>query len=185
MTPAQTFWHAIQARRTLPHGQRPTDTHILVLRHLTRWQHDQPDHAKLAKASHCHRNTVRKALQRFRALGLLTWRATYRLIGGKRYQGTNRYHFVSNAVLPTAKARKERRKSPSLLGPQSVCTGENRTPPARSVTAQLALFGLPEPGTDLLAARRKRFEEAATTSANARSYSACSRSHSNRPNRGQ
>ena len=57
MTPNQCAWNAVQARRTLPHGQRPTDLHVRIAFVLARWQHASPCHAKLARAAHCHRNS--------------------------------------------------------------------------------------------------------------------------------
>ena len=73
MTPIQCAYRAVQARRSLPHGQRPTDLHIRVVFLLARWQNASPSHAKLARAAHCHRNSVLNALHRLRDLGLLTW----------------------------------------------------------------------------------------------------------------
>ena len=71
MTPNQSAYRAVQARRSLPHGQRPTDLHIRVAFLLARWQHPSPCHARLARAAHCHRNSVLNALHRLRDLGLL------------------------------------------------------------------------------------------------------------------
>ena len=52
------YHQAVQARRNLPYGQRPTDLHIRVMFLLARWQNASPSHAKLARAAHCHRNSV-------------------------------------------------------------------------------------------------------------------------------
>ena len=83
MTPIQAAYRAVQARRSLPHGQRPTDLHIRVMFLLARWQSASPPHAKLARAAHCHRNSVGNALHRLRDLGLLAWERQFvRLRGG-------------------------------------------------------------------------------------------------------
>jgi hypothetical protein len=140
VTPNQCAYRAVQARRSLPHGQRPTDLHIRVMFVLARWQHASPCHAKLARAAHCHRNSVLNALHRLRDLGLLTWERQFvRLCGGHRAQVANRYLFVSNLPLPPARAvsTKKGRKLSALLGPQSFNTGGPQ-PPLRSVAEQIA-----------------------------------------------
>jgi DNA-binding transcriptional MocR family regulator len=104
MTPNQ-FGHAVtMARRTLPHGQRPTSNHVKIAWLLARWQNPNPPHAKLARAANVHRNTVGNALHRFRALGLLTWqRQVIRLGGGWVAQIANRYFFPEQPSLPLPK----------------------------------------------------------------------------------
>jgi hypothetical protein len=142
MTPIQCAYRAVQARRLLPHGQRPTDLHIRVVFLLARWQNASPPHAKLARAAHCHRNSVLNALHRLRDLGLLAWERQFvRLRGGWVAQVANRYLFVSNA-LPPARTRQEGkgRKLSALLGRQSLCAGRPLLP-VRTVAEQLRLLG--------------------------------------------
>lgn len=146
MTPNQCAYRAVQARRSLPYGQRPTDLHIRIVFLLARWQDASPAHAKLARAAHCHRNSVLNALHRLRDLGLLTWERQTRCIHGWRIQTANRYLFVSNLPLPAAqavKAKKDRKLS-SLLGPQPLCTGAMETGRASAVR-QLRALGFPLP----------------------------------------
>jgi hypothetical protein len=153
VTPNQCAYRAVQARRSLPHGQRPTDLHIRVMFVLARWQHPSPCHAKLARAAHCHRNSVLNALHRLRDLGLLTWERQFTQLHGWRIQTANRYLFVSNLPLPPARSRPvgKERKLASLLGPQSLCSG----PRPAALAAMLAgAARLP----DLLAARRAAWE---------------------------
>jgi DNA-binding transcriptional MocR family regulator len=127
MTPVQAAYRAVIARKTLPHGQRPTDTHIKVMWFLAKWQHATPSHAKIAKAAGCHRNTVGNALHRLRDLGLLDWDRRFVRIGGGQFaQASNSYRFPSNASLPPARAATvgKDKKNPSFIGPQSLCIGD-------------------------------------------------------------
>lgn len=144
MTPNQAAYRAVQARRTLPHGQRPTDLHVRIAFLLARWQNDSPPHAKLARAAHCHRNSVANALRRLRDLGVLTWEKRFiRLRGGHIAQASNRYLFPSNSCLPTARPVTTRKdiKSSSLLPKQSLFIGRPLLP-VRSVAEQLRLLGV-------------------------------------------
>ena len=124
MTPTQFAWNAVQARNSLPHGQRPTDLHIRIAWLRARWQSPDPPHAKLARAAHCHRNSVANALHRFRALGLLTWQLqAVRLRGGWVARVANRYLFKAPS-LPAAPSPESpsRRKVDSIFPcPQSLC----------------------------------------------------------------
>ena len=145
MSPIQAAYRAVHARRSLPHGTRPTDLHIRVAFLLARWQNPSPSHAKLARAAHCHRNSVLNALHRLRGLGLLTWERTFiRLRSGYVAQATNRYLFVSNPSLPAARTRPEGkgRRLSSLLGPQTLCSGGRPLLPIRTVAEQLRLLGV-------------------------------------------
>ncbi len=143
MTSNQAAYRAVQARRTLPHGQRPTDLHVRIMFLLARWQHPCPAHAKLARASHCHRNSVLNALHRLRSLGLIDWVSQFTRLHGWRIRIANRYLFVSNLPLPPARSKPVRkdRKLSSLLGHQSLCTGRPLLP-VRSVAEQLALLSV-------------------------------------------
>jgi hypothetical protein len=144
MTPNQCAWNAVQARRSLPHGQRPTDLHIRVVFLLARWQHASPCHAKLARAAHCHRNSVGNALHRLRGLGLLTWERQFTRVHGWRLQIANRYLFVGNLALPPARAVQPRKgkKPSSLIGPNTLCSGGRPLLPVRSVAEQLRALGV-------------------------------------------
>jgi hypothetical protein len=146
VTPNQCAYRAVQARRSLPYGQRPTDLHIRVVFLLARWQDPCPCHAKLARAAHCHRNSVLNALHRLRDLGLLTWERQTRCVHGWRIQTANHYRLVSNPSLPAARAvlvGKERKQS-SLLGPQLLCSGAIETGRV-SAARQLRALGYPVP----------------------------------------
>jgi hypothetical protein len=142
MTPIQCAYRAVQARRSLPHGQRPTDLHIRVVFLLARWQNASPPHAKLARAAHCHRNSVANALYRLRDLGLLTWERQFTRLHGWRIQIANHYLFVSN-TLPPARAKRagKGRTLSSLRGPPSLCSGRPLLP-VRTVSEQLRLLGV-------------------------------------------
>jgi hypothetical protein len=144
MTPIQCANRAVVARRSLPHGQRPTDLHIRVMFILARWQHASPPHAKLARAAHCHRNSVLNALCRLRDLGLLAWKRQFvRLRGGWVAQVANRYRFESNP-LPPVRTRPEGkgRILSSLVGPQTLCIGRRPLLPVRTVAEQLPALGV-------------------------------------------
>lgn len=127
MSPTQAAYRAVIARRSLPHGQRPTDLHIRLMWLLARWQHATPSHSKLARAAHCHRNTVGNALRRLRALGVLDWSPRFVRLAGHVARASNTYRFLSNP-LPTGherKQREKREKTPSFLARQSLCTGNS------------------------------------------------------------
>jgi hypothetical protein len=142
MTPNQSAYRAVQARRSLPHGQRPTDLHVRVMFLLARWQHASPSHAKLARAAHCHRNSVLNALHRLRDLGLLTWEKQFQRVRGWHLQTANRYVFVGNlACFPAfsqPSAAQKGRKLSSLIGTQTLCSGGRPLLPVRTVEEQIA-----------------------------------------------
>jgi hypothetical protein len=101
---------------------------------LARWQNACPAHAKLAKAAHCHRNSVLNALHRLRDLGLLEWERQFTRLGGWRIQTANRYLFPGKS-LP------QNRKTSSFLGRQSLCSDGRPLLPVRTVQEQLRLLG--------------------------------------------
>ena len=141
MTPSQFAWNAVHARDTLPHGERPTDLHIRIAWLLARWQNPCPSHAKLARAAHCHRNSVVNALHRFRDLGLLSWQhQTTRLCGGWVARTVNRYLFKASEKLSKI--------SNFVSAPKLVQRGSG------SRTARPVL-PTRDTGADLLKARRK------------------------------
>lgn len=62
------------ARKALPFGERPTDLHVKIAAKLAFWRGSSwPSHAQLARAAGCNSGTVENALNRLRALGLLSW----------------------------------------------------------------------------------------------------------------
>jgi hypothetical protein len=123
MTPSQAAHRALHLRRTLPHGQRPTDLHVRIAFALARWSNASPCHAKLARAAGCHRNSVANALRRLRGLGLLSWEPRFiRLRGGHVAQVSNAYRFNSQICPPPPVPRRGRNSS--LLGRQSLCIGD-------------------------------------------------------------
>ena len=144
MTPNQCAYRAVAARRSLPHGQRPTDLHIRIAFILARWQHASPAHAKLARAAHCHRSTVLNALHRLRDLGLIAWERQTQVVHGWRIQTANRYLFVSNLPLPPVRSvsAKKDRKSSAFLARGSFNSGGRPLLPVRTVAEQLRLLGM-------------------------------------------
>ena len=109
-----------------------------------RWQDPSPAHAKLARAAHCHRNSVGNALHRLRDLGLMTWERQTLRVHGWRLQVANRYLFMSNASLPPARTRPvgKGRKLSALIASETLCSGGRPLLPVRSVQEQLRLLGM-------------------------------------------
>jgi hypothetical protein len=140
MTPNQVAYRAVQARRSLPHGQRPTDLHVRIMFLLARWQNACPSHGALARAARCHRNSVLNALHRLRDLGLLAWERQTQVIHGWRLQTANRYLFVGNLASPPTRAAstKKGRKQSSLIGTQTLCSDGRPLLPVRTVEEQIA-----------------------------------------------
>jgi hypothetical protein len=93
------FQAVLQARNTLPHGQRPTDTHVRVAAKLSGWRARFPRHRQLAHAARCSVRTVRRALARLHDLGLLSWTRTVLAGPGWRAQIANDYALLSEASL--------------------------------------------------------------------------------------
>ena len=111
MTPNQFAYAATKFHDNLPHGQRPTDTHVRIAWIMARWQNNSPPHVKLARAAKVHRNTVGNALRRFRDLGLLEWTGRLvRLRGGHAARGSNVYRFPKQPSLPAVLPREARQK---------------------------------------------------------------------------
>ena len=86
--------------RMLPYGQRPTRTHLHVLAKLAHWRTSTPTHRALARAAGCARRTVIRALDRLRALGLLSWQP--RTVTGRGFaiRVSNRYSFGATSLSP-------------------------------------------------------------------------------------
>jgi hypothetical protein len=96
----QAFFQAVlHARNTLPHGQRPTDTHVRVAAKLSGWRARFPRHRQLAHAARCSVRTVRRALARLHELGLLSWARTVLTGPGWRAQIANDYAPLSSKPL--------------------------------------------------------------------------------------
>ncbi len=99
---AETLW---RARATLTAEQRLTRLHLHIYAKLVCWRQPTPRHRDLARAAHCSLRTVKRALTRLRANGLLGWtRRVVRGIGW-RAQISNAYAFSSMplASLPSSK----------------------------------------------------------------------------------
>ena len=79
------------ARDSLPHGRRPTDTHVKVAAKLAFWRGGHPSHRVLARACKCDRKTVQRALARLEALGLLAHAPRYACGPGWRRRLSNAY----------------------------------------------------------------------------------------------
>jgi DNA-binding transcriptional MocR family regulator len=106
MTRKQICFHLAQAHRLLPHGQRPTEKHVRIGQLLANWSGSRPTHRRLAAAASCSVGTVKNALNRLQALGLLEWRRQF--IRGR--QIANRYLFAAfalEAVAAALEAKKE------------------------------------------------------------------------------
>jgi DNA-binding transcriptional MocR family regulator len=145
MTPAQLTYHAHRAHQILPHGARPTKLHLKIARLLARWQNPMPSHAKLARAAGCCVRTVQNALNRFRDLGLLTWRhQAARMRSGQWLRLPNRYRFMATFLLSAGAAKEEGSKiqTPNLsLGKLPNWTLKPPPhPPVRTVAQQLAIL---------------------------------------------
>ena len=142
MTPNQFAYAATRFRDNLPHGQRPTDTHVRIAWVMARWQNNSPSHAKLAKAAKVHRNTVGNAMSRFRDLGLLTWVGrVVRLRGGHLARGSNQYCFPEQPSLPAATPRRLRQKGmkkPIFVSPTKFVHSETLELSARELAARAA-----------------------------------------------
>lgn len=111
MSPSHWFFRVVALRQSLPFGQRPTSDHVQIARHLSRWQNASPTHRKLARAAKVCRGTVKTALKRLRALGLLDWTRQSERRHGRVFRAANRYTFLSNpgrpaAPLPPSKCKK-------------------------------------------------------------------------------
>jgi DNA-binding transcriptional MocR family regulator len=99
----KAFLAAVQhARDVLPFGQRPTDLHVRVAAKLAFWRNAHPSHRSLARAAKCSRRTVRRALARLSALGLLSW--TRRVLVGRGWRAriANGYAFSSMPLSSTS-----------------------------------------------------------------------------------
>jgi hypothetical protein len=145
MTPAQFSYHVWLAHRTLRHGVRPTRLHLKIARLLARWQNPMPSHAKLARAADCCERTVQNALNRFRELGLLTWRhQAARMRSGQWLRLPNRYRFMATFLLSAGAAKEEGSKTqtPKLsLGKlPNWPLKPPPHPPVRTVAQQLAIL---------------------------------------------
>lgn len=122
---------AWRARAAAPAGERLTRLHCHVAAKVAFWRSPCPTHRAIARAARCSTSTVKRALRRLHAIGLLSW--TRRVIAnrGWRAQVANSYAF--NAA---------------SLSYQILRTSVRLTPSA------------PEPGDgDLLIARRAALQE--------------------------
>jgi len=137
VTPNQATYHAHLAHRNLPHGERPTEKHVWVYRHLARYSHNAPSQIRLARLAGVCVKTVYNALMRFRWLGMVTWSAEFiTLPSGLRRQRPNRYRFLATFLLlqrnPPGRSK--------ILNPDSV-VGKLPKERERTVSEQLALLG--------------------------------------------
>lgn len=73
-----------------------TRTHVHVGYKLAGWRTSTPSHAALARSAGCSVSTVRRALARMHALGLLTWTRRVLASPGWRAQIANAYSLLSN-----------------------------------------------------------------------------------------
>jgi len=124
---------AFRERREAPGCPPLTRLHVHVAAKLAFWRSPMARHRSLARAASCSVRTVRRALCRLNALGLLSWTRRVFACRGWRAQIANAYHLNASS-LPDY----QRIKSSAVLAP----------PGGRTLTAA------PTGATDLLVAAR-------------------------------
>jgi AraC-like DNA-binding protein len=113
-----------------------------------------PSHAAIAERACCSERTVRRALARLEALGLLRWQR--RLV---RQPGAWRAEQTSNAYEMVPDGRPITARAPAAQGSLRLHRGGQDGREDRSVRITEAPISLiPDPGRDLLAARRAVME---------------------------
>jgi hypothetical protein len=113
-----------------------------------------PSHAAIAERACCSERTVRRALVRLEALGLLRWQR--RLV---RQPGAWRAEQTSNAYEMVPDGRPITARAPAVQGSLRLHRGGQDGREDRSVRITEAPISLiPDPGRDLLAARRAVME---------------------------
>ena len=128
---------AWRERATTPDGKCLTRLHVHVAAKLAFWRKPAARHRELARAARCSTRTVRRALGRLHALGLLSWTRRVLATRGWRAQIANLYHLNSS----------------SSLGYQRLKSAANLSPPGAPIGKREA-SGAP----DMLAARRAAIE---------------------------
>ncbi|CAB4137797.1 hypothetical protein UFOVP326_86 [uncultured Caudovirales phage] len=110
---------AWRERATTPDGRRLTRLHVHIAAKLAYWRSTTPRHRALARAARCSTRTVRRALDRLRALELLSW--TRRVVRGVgwRAQVSNAYRL---APLAEQSSCYQVLKSPAVLSPSGTAT---------------------------------------------------------------
>lgn len=103
----------ILARRTLPHGKRPTDLHVTIAAKLAYWRSPTCRHRALARAARCSTRSVIRAFARLHALGLLSWTRRVVFCTGWRAQVASIYDLGS--CKPLAYASLRIREIPTFL----------------------------------------------------------------------
>ena len=129
---------AWRARATAPGTPPLTRLHVHVAAKLAYWRKADVRHRELARAARCSVRTVRRALARLHALGLLSWTRRVLSVRGWRAQVANQYHLNASSSLSYQELKSAARLSPPGW----------RAGPAHA----------PEPAVDLLAARRAAIE---------------------------
>ena len=124
---------AWKTRAATPDGRRLTRLHVHVAAKLAYWRSTTPRHRALARASRCCTRTVRRALDRLRALGLLNWQRRVVRGVGWRAQTSNAYTITPSCLplFPTYQVL----NSPAKLSTPARST----TAPAAATDAQAAL----------------------------------------------
>jgi hypothetical protein len=125
-----------------------------------------PSHAAIAERACCSERTVRRALVRFDALGLLRWqRRLVRQPGAWRSEQTsNAYEMVPDGCPITPRAPTVQKSLRLYCGGQDGREGGSRRITAASLRAREASVPMPtlqpiaDPGCDLLAVRRAVME---------------------------
>ena len=113
-----------------------------------------PSHAAIAERACCSERTVRRALVRFNALGLLRWQR--RLV---RQPGAWRSEQTSNAYELVPDGRPITPRAPTVQGSLRLDCGGQDGREDRSVRiTEAPISPIPDPGHDLLAARRAVME---------------------------
>jgi hypothetical protein len=113
-----------------------------------------PSHAAIAARAGCSERTVRRALVRFDALGLLRWQR--RLV---RQPGAWRAEQASNAYELVPDGRPITPRMPAMQGALRLhCGGQDGREGSFVKITETLVPPIPDPGRDLLAARRSVME---------------------------
>lgn len=99
-------------RATAPGVPPLTRLHVHVAAKLAWWRKPDVRHRELARAARCSTRTVRRALARLHALGLLSWTRRVLAVRGWRAQIANHYHLCSSSSVSYQELRSSAKMSP-------------------------------------------------------------------------
>lgn len=127
-------------RARAPGGQPLTRLHVHIAAKLAFWRSANPKHRSLARAARCSTRTVRRALARLAALGLLSWTRRVVCCRGWRAQVANSYSVgASPSLSPCLPIRIS--CSASLSPPGSQAPAEQSIAAARAALAAVSRAG--------------------------------------------